>query len=123
MLSNIYNYLFKRTIEPDKMAVPNSSKTDIPKTNIQKKRVKTLQRKLKDKAIQKHKKRAKKNAERIQQMTANGIHFGYDEEQQDNECNGLLDTRTNDDEYYNKKYEWVINNNNRIKHHDSVKHC
>ena len=45
-------------------------------------------------------------------MLIEGIHFGYD----NNTDAGIIDERTNEDEYYNKKEEWIINNNNKIKH-------
>lgn len=90
--------------------VPHSSKKRKP-------RKKTFQRKIKEKAARKHKRRAIRNAERIRRTIAEGTNFGYDnDEDLYLEAEELLDTHTNEDDYYNKKDEWVINNNNKIKH-------
>lgn len=140
MFHNIYTYLFnvskttknqKQTQKPESQQA-NMSETNMSSTFIEtndsfdiipysskkrKPRKKTFQRKMKEKAAKKHKRRVLRNAERVQRMIAEGTNFGYDNnEDLYLEAEELLDTHTNEDDYYNKKEEWVINNNNKIKH-------
>jgi hypothetical protein len=144
MFHNIYTYLFnvpkttknQKQKQKSKPQQANMSETNMSSTFIEtnenknesfdiipysskkrKPRKKTFQRKMKEKAAKKHKRRVLRNAERVQRMIAEGTNFGYDNnEDLYLKAEELLDTHTNEDYYYNKKEEWVINNNNKIKH-------